>query len=78
MERGKTEVRNAVSNSLLWMACLPPGTKMTSRAKLLSRVMFGFLTLLQPKSELVSMALVATEGSADARVLISHLRPCWY
>lgn len=72
MERGKTEVRNAVSNRLLWMACLPPG----SRAKLLSRVMFGFMNLPQPKSELVSMALIATEDSADARVLISHLRPC--
>lgn len=36
MKKDKTEVRKAITNRLLWVTCLPPGTRMTSRAKLLS------------------------------------------
>lgn len=36
------------------------------------------MDLLQPGSKLMSMAPVITEGCADAWVLVSHLRPCWF
>lgn len=50
---------------------------MTSRPELLPRTMSGSVVLEQLGFELMSVALVITEGHVDTWGLVRHLRQCW-
>ena len=42
------------------------------------RAVSGFMVLLWPGFELISMAPVTIKGHAGDEGLVSHLRRCWY